>query len=684
MSRAVTVGVVALGGRLGMAQGDTAALPRYDFTVTLQPAVRRIEVSGTIRLPASPVPRDSVAIALSERFPDLHVEVLAPTESAGEARLSAVVRPYSRPGWGTTGWHIRPVQPIPAGEPVVLRFSYSGAGDLSAFVFSIGATSFGAGITTAWYPELEEAEPHPAGRLRGLRAMGEVSFVVPPPIVVHATGRPVGSAADSARGIYRFSVERPTYFSFAAGRYVVMPGALPVSAEGRTLPTAAYFLRRRPMAREYARRALQVLRVLEREFGRYPFDRFAIVEVPAADAERAGFAGASVDGFILSTPAFLDQPFNTAYYGHEISHQWWGVTVRPTGARGVWMLSEGMAQYGSLRAVEALDGAEQARRYRTADYPGYFDLGGGIYFRLAGAHHDAALADLPADDALSRLLADSKGFLVWDVLAQEVGRDRFRATLANVVRLYTTRRITWDEFLGEVSRGAGRDLGWFYRQWFDRPGAPDWRMERLERVGDSVHVLVAQDTPSYRVRVPVRLSGTGCPRELRWVELDGARTLVVLPARCRVDSLVMDATHDVIHWTPALRAEASALQPYTEAQLAYTYGRDDAERLAREALARVSATDSAGLRLRLHLLLSQMVTDAGRHDDARREITAALASVPRPPDLVPLVYLQLARVARAQGDGVALRKAVAATIRADRAVHNHTGAGALAGALLPE
>lgn len=695
MSRALVAAFLALAGRALMSQGGgavTAAdLPRYDVTVTLQPIARSIEVSGTMRLPPSAVPRDSLEIALSERFSDLHVEVIEPAASAGAASLRAVVRPYARPGWGTTTWHIQPARLIPAGEPVALRFTYRGAGDLSANVFSIGATSFGAGIATAWYPEVEETEPHPAGRLRGLRGTGELTFIVPSPFVVHATGRPIGSPVDSARGVYRFLVLRPTYLSFAAGRYVVISRARSTGATDRTLPTAAYFLRRRPTAREYARRSLQVLRALEREFGTYPFDHFAIVEVPEADAERAGFAGASVDGFILATPTFLDQPFNTAYYGHEISHQWWGVTVRPTGARGAWMLSEGMAQYGSLRAVEALDGPGQARRYRMADYPGYLDQGGGIYWRLAGAMHDAPLANLPPEGALPRLLADSKGFLVWDVLAHEVGRDRFRAILADVVHRYTTRRLTWDEFLGEVSRGAGRDLGWFYRQWFDRSGAPAWRVQRLEGPGrtrdtggtlDTVRALVVQDTPAYRLRVPVRLHGGGCPRTLQYLVLKGEQTLVTIHARCHVDSLVLDPAHEVVHWTPALRAEATALRSHTDAQLAFVEGRDDAQRLARDGLIHVPAVDTVGLRIRLHWLLAQILTDAGDHGEGRREIVAALAITPRPPELAPLLYLQLARIARAQGDTLAFRAAVKATVRADRAVNDRTGAGALARSLV--
>ena len=68
---------------------------------------------------------------------------------------------------------------------------------------------------------------------------------------------------------------------------------------------------------------------------------------------------------MLATSDFLDQPFNTAYYGHEVGHQWWGALVRVNGTSGVWMLQEGLAQYCSLRAVEIIEGAEKAKQYRS-------------------------------------------------------------------------------------------------------------------------------------------------------------------------------------------------------------------------------------------------------------------------------------------------------------------------------
>lgn len=513
-------------------------LPKYDITVALDLKATRIQVDARVTLPPAGGSRSSVAFALSELFPDAKVTLLAGGRPLDSVRIEKTNRPYSRPGWGTTTWRLTPARPIPAGQPVTILVTYSGSGDLKSFVFSLGErVAFASGINTAWYPAIEEAEPHPAGRLRSFRGTGDLTFVADNGVVVYTAGERVG------RNPLRFRVTRPMYFAFAAGPYIATNGV--------------YYLSARETARSDGDRATAILRALEAEFGPHPFGGFAVVEVPTADAERAGFAGASADGLIMASSDFVSQPFNTAYYGHEIGHQWWGVTVRPTGPRGTWMLSEGMAQFGSLRAVEAIEGAAIAERYRRDEYPGYLGHGGKLYFRTVAQGHDTALATLPPDAEWSRDLADSKGFMAWNALSLEIGRPAFRRILSDITARFATDRITWDQFLREVNRGAGRDLSWFYSQWFDRPGAPEWRLGTTDSAGVPRRAIRQTGAP-YRVTVRVDVTSERCARRTIPIELRETVTLLpVSDGRCGRDSIVVDPEYQILHWTPELRREFS-------------------------------------------------------------------------------------------------------------------------------
>lgn len=177
-------------------------VPQYDISIRLTPDAHRLEATGTMRLPATNVGRSTIEVSLSELMSDFRVEVVSPSISAGLATLDKRERPYSRPGWGTTTWTIRPLRSIPPNEPVVLRFSYNGGGERTSFIFSLGSeVCFGAGIATAWYPEVEEFPDESDGRLRGLRGVGKLNFSVPPGFIVHAQGIQRSTPEEISHGV---------------------------------------------------------------------------------------------------------------------------------------------------------------------------------------------------------------------------------------------------------------------------------------------------------------------------------------------------------------------------------------------------------------------------------------------------------------------------------------------------
>lgn len=523
--------------------------PHYNLAIRLLPDAHRLEGSGTLQLPAANAVRNSIDLSLSELMSDLRVEVLSPTISAGEARLDKTLRPYSRTGWGTMTWRINPRQPFPPNEPILLRFSYAGGGEDTSFIFSLGPeASFAGGIATAWYPEIEEATPNSEGRLRGQRGTGTLDFLVPAGYTVYAPGTMRSSPQEMSQGTFRFEVNDPTFFSFGAAKYTVQ-------RRSGTIPTSLYLLRPRANAADFLSGAARVLSTLTQEFGPYPHSEFAIVEVPTAQASRAGFEGASVDGFIIVNSDFVDKGFNTAFFGHEIGHQWWGSMIASKAVEGRWMLSEGMAQFGSLRAVEILEGEAAAEQYRRTGYPGYIPeqcaLG---YFTLAGKGLDHPLFNLPAEGSQARQLADSKGFIVWDMLSRTVGRAEFSRILQEFVRAHKYQRVGWDEFLNAIESRSGKDLKWFFAQWLERTGAPDYRLT-WKQDGNTVRGTVSQPAPNFRATLEVEIRG---PQQsiVKVIEIAGAETSFSWSGPFQANAVTLDPHYQVLRWTPEFRAQS--------------------------------------------------------------------------------------------------------------------------------
>ena len=103
--------------------------------------------------------------------------------------------------------------------------------------------------------------------------------------------------------------------------------------------------------------------------------------------------------------------------------------------------------------------------------------------------------------------------MVWNALSLKLGRDAFRRIVSGIAVRYATSRITWDDFLKEVSRGANRDLSWFYAQWFDRPGAPEWRVTTLGTGAPAPSVVLQESPPCSSV--PRRATAIASSIQLR-------------------------------------------------------------------------------------------------------------------------------------------------------------------------
>ena len=412
----------ALAAAMAAAQG-TNGVPRYEMEVRFAPDMRAVTVTGEVHVPRSLMKHDTLELRLSSLFRELRFT----DESAGAVNSAAI---------GDTSGARRNYRLIVRGasDTVRLRFTYSGGSGI-AFGYALdGEAAFAASILTAWYPLLNRADTWVP-----VRGMGRVRFVVPGGLTVIASG--VRRNAST----YDFTV--PSFFSYSIARYIRTTHEGPINV-------TFYTLQERPDTRAHAQRTAEVLDALQRVFGTYPYPEFAMAETPVAQSRAARFNGVSVEGGMFASTALLDAPFNTAFFGHELSHQWWGVLVNPIGSPGDQLLSEGLAQFGALRAVQLAESDSAAELFRTWGYPGFTrDHSAFGYMKLAAAGLDRPLVQM-SGDAVSVQLVWSKAFLLYDLLAAEVGEARFRATLQQLLRAYAFRTMKWSDLTGAFPENA--------------------------------------------------------------------------------------------------------------------------------------------------------------------------------------------------------------------------------------
>jgi aminopeptidase N len=189
----------------------------------------------------------------------------------------------------------------------------------------------------------------------------------------------------------------------------------------------------------------EMVRVLERAFGPYPFDRYGIAVV-------GGFP-AALENQTLSVfgRTMVEAPYFEYVLVHELAHQWFGDSVSVGEWSDIW-LNEGFATYAELLWVEELYGPgayseEVANRIEAARIAGYGPPG------------------TPAPDDLFNGSVYQRGSFVLVALRDEVGDDVFFETLRTYAERFSDGNATTGDFITLAEEIAGRDLGDLFSTW---------------------------------------------------------------------------------------------------------------------------------------------------------------------------------------------------------------------------
>jgi len=502
---------------------------QYDLAIRILSDNHRIEATGTWRLLPAPAERNQIEFYLSPKMEGLKVQLLEP-EASGHLNLQS-----NQEEGGDMKWVFKPRLPIPAGQSTLLQFSYTSDGK-PAPQFNVSPEgSFAGGGGELWYPQVAYKN----------REIGRLRFTAPAGETVISNGALESTLEQKAKEEFIFRVTEPAKFAFASGKYVV------ARREGK-VPFSLYLLRPRAQAQTILDGCAKALNFLTNLFGEFPHREFSLVEVNFPTIVR----GTSEFGFIFADHSKLDD-FDLAYWAHEMGHQWWGITVKSApNTTGQMMLSEGVAQFGGLLGVEAVQGQAAAEQFRRNGYHGK-GQSAASYFRLVESGRDFPLTSyLPKnqDETLTmHKLANSKGFILLDMLSRRIGRERFAAILRRFVQQKTNQTTSWSDFQQAIEAGAGQDVHWFFEQWFERTGAPDYRLTWRQE-GKTVRGVVSQPPPYFRATLEVEVNGSS-RRLLRTIEVVNGRTEFNWAIPFKVNSVILDPHYKVLRWLPEFHSQ---------------------------------------------------------------------------------------------------------------------------------
>ena len=150
-------------------------------------------------------------------------------------------------------------------------------------------------------------------------------------------------------------------------------------------------------------------------------------------------------------------------------------------------------------------------------------------------------------------LANTKGFILLDMLSSRIGRERFAAILRKFIKQKANQTTSWQEFQQAIEASAGQDIHWFFVQWFERTGAPDYQLT-WKQEGKTVRGVITQPAPYFRAMLEVELIGA-FGRITRRIEVVDGQTEFRWRVPFKIKPLTLDPHYKVLRWLPEFRTQ---------------------------------------------------------------------------------------------------------------------------------
>lgn len=353
---------------------------------------------------------------------------------------------------------------VPANQPVTLRFRWSGAlqspegGPLATKRLAyVGPEGSYLMYAARWFPFHDYAAD---------RATGEIGVTVPTGTQVAGySDEPITQQAiakDNATR-FRFVYKQPALIgNIAAGPYIT-----------RSLRYGAFEIQfyAKPGSEnrieDYAQLMGDALQFYTQQYGQPAFGtKFVVAQIDDESLDAYSAPGME----FLATKLFDPQRTSPEdRLQREVAYQWWGQTVGLKSFDDAW-ISQGLAEWSGFALREqsltggALDAAQREMQERALTF-----------------EQTASIARAPSalDDQSSayQSIVFYKGAMVFRMLRESIGAENFNQVLRTFFEQYRGKSASIDDFEKVTTQVAGRNMRYFFAQWVEGTGVPEFTVD---------------------------------------------------------------------------------------------------------------------------------------------------------------------------------------------------------------
>ena len=425
-------------------------------------------------------------------------------------------------------------QPLAKGKPVTITFEYDGrlTGNEESPVYGIKFAAIHPDFAYLMYP----SRWFPVSGYTTDRFAAEMHISLPAGYSALASGLDSQEKAGD-RTTFTFKFSRS---SFPGSIAVVKDPPAKVQSDGLT--TSVYF--RGPEATQAQPVGEMVGHMMAHFTGLYGIPPYANLTV--IETESGAPKGYAAPGLIFLAPNAIGPTLGVNVLANQISRQWWEELVSPTTRNHLW-ITNGLAAYSELLWTEHDNGP------------------GAMNTALKSVMVDSLTVDTVPIIQSSRLedyspelwaLTGAKGATVLSMLRNMLGDEKFFETLKTFAQDHSWKSVNTDDFQKVVETVSKKELAYFFTEWIESSGAPQFKLEytvfREQQKGFRVMGKITQDLDTFRMPVDLKITTEGNPEEAK-VEVVGTSSEFSVDTFGKPKTVEIDPNSMVLHYEPNIR-----------------------------------------------------------------------------------------------------------------------------------
>ena len=297
---------------------------------------------------------------------------------------------------------------------------------------------------------------------------------------------------------------------------------------------------------EYASTAIKEFTYFVTQYGNAPSTRLKIVEIPDETVPSAWAPEIAA----IATRG-ISEKVNYRLLANTIAHQWWGVSVSPA-TKDDWWINDGFARYSEARYVESAAGSAGLEEMVK-------DMSVG-----ALAYDSVPLSSASKLDYFSpefQSVVTDKGAMILHMLRWVLGENKYLQAMREFATKFMGKSATTDDFSELVEKVHGSKLTWFFSQWMDSTGAPEFKTKyTIYRLGSNkgfrVVGAIQQDLDLFRMPVELKIDTDGKTEQKR-IEVVGTNSPFTIETFGRPRRIVVDPDNRVLTNSADIKLRAS-------------------------------------------------------------------------------------------------------------------------------